>query len=76
MNPLKNILESKYTTGIGIIVLILAGLVLFKVDITPLNGLAELTGIDTGTLVLILGIGVSAIVNFISKDPKKKDKNE
>ena len=71
MNPLKNILESKYTTGIGIVVLILAGLALFNVDITPLKDMAELFGVDTSTLLLILGIGVSVIVNFIAKDPKK-----
>lgn len=71
MNPLKNIFESKYTTGMGIVLIILACLVIFKVDISPLSKLSELTGLDTPVVLLVIAAAISGIFGGISKDPKK-----
>jgi len=72
MNPLKNILESKYTTGAGIVLMILAVLVILKVDITPLNSISEVTGLDTNVILLLVAGAISSVLHLFSKDPKKE----
>jgi hypothetical protein len=71
MNPLKNIFESKYTTGMGIVLIVLACLVIFKVDISPLKQLGELTGLDTNVVLLVIAAAISGVLGSLSKDPKK-----
>jgi hypothetical protein len=49
----------------------LACLVIFKVDISPLKQLGELTGLDTNVVLLVIAAAISGVLGSLSKDPKK-----
>lgn len=62
---LLNIKDSKLTSTVGVVTILLLLLKLFKVNIETIIGL---NFIDTA---LLLSMGVSAIINLFSKDPHK-----
>lgn len=63
MKPLKNIKDSKFTTGAGLSVLLIAVLNGFGVDL-------EKFGIDLESLTM----AISAIILLFAKDPNKRTK--
>lgn len=62
---LLNIKDSKLTSTVGVVTMLLLLLKLFKVNIETIIGL---NFIDTS---LLLSMGVSSIINLFSKDPHK-----
>lgn len=70
---IQNILGSKYSTGVGVVALILVIVVMAGVDITPIDNLAKWLDISPDMLVLFIGLGVSGIMNLFSKDPNKNE---
>lgn len=63
MKPLKNIKDSKFTTGAGLSVLLIAVLNGFGVNL-------EKFGIDLESLTM----AISAIILLFAKDPNKRTK--
>ena len=65
MNIKSNIKQNKYTTGTGLAMLLILLLRLFKIDI------GQVFDMPASDVLLYLGVGISAIISLISKDPNK-----